>query len=41
MIEEKIRADIDQIFKQAQKTGSLPRQAAIALAEERVKTAMA
>jgi glutamate dehydrogenase/leucine dehydrogenase len=41
MIEEKIRANTEQVLKQARASGSLPRQAAIALAEQRVKTAMA
>jgi glutamate dehydrogenase (NAD(P)+) len=40
-IEEKIRANTDQVLAQAQKTGSLPRQAAVSLAEQRVKSAMA
>jgi glutamate dehydrogenase/leucine dehydrogenase len=40
MIEEKLRANTEQVLKQAQNNGSLPRQAAIALAQERVKTAM-
>jgi glutamate dehydrogenase (NAD(P)+) len=41
MIEEKIRANTEQVLAQAQKTGSLPRQAAVSLAEQRVKSAMA
>ena len=41
MIEEKIRSNTEQVLQHAQKSGALPRQAAIALAEERVKTAMA
>jgi glutamate dehydrogenase/leucine dehydrogenase len=41
IIEEKIRVNTEQVLKQAHTSGSLPRQAAIALAEKRVKTAMA
>jgi glutamate dehydrogenase/leucine dehydrogenase len=40
-IEEKIRANTEQVLKRALATGSLPREAAITLAEERVKRAMA
>jgi glutamate dehydrogenase (NAD(P)+) len=41
MIEEKIRANTEQVLERAQKSGALPRQAAMALAEERVRKAMA
>jgi glutamate dehydrogenase (NAD(P)+) len=40
-IEEKIRANTDEVLAIAKKTGSLPRQAAVALAEARVRKAMA
>jgi glutamate dehydrogenase/leucine dehydrogenase len=40
MIEEKIRANTEQVLKQAQQSGLLPRQAAVALAEARVRKAM-
>ena len=39
-IEEKIRANTAQVLEHARKTGVLPRQSAILLAEERVKRAM-
>jgi glutamate dehydrogenase/leucine dehydrogenase len=39
-IEEKIRTNTDQVLEHARKTGSLPRQSAVLLAEERVKRAM-
>jgi glutamate dehydrogenase/leucine dehydrogenase len=39
-IEEKIRANAEQVLAHAQKTGSLPRQAAVELAERRVRRAM-
>ena len=39
-IEEKIRTNTDQVLEHARKTGSLPRQAAVTLATERVKRAM-
>lgn len=39
-IEEKIRANTDQVLEHARKTGTLPRQSAILLAEQRVKRAM-
>jgi glutamate dehydrogenase/leucine dehydrogenase len=41
VIEEKIRRNTAQVLEHARKTASLPRQAAVALAEQRVKTAMA
>ena len=40
IIEEKIRANTDEVLANARKTGSLPRQAAVKLAEARVKKAM-
>ena len=40
-IEEKIRTNTDQVLEHARKTGMLPRQSAVFLAEERVKWAMA
>jgi glutamate dehydrogenase (NAD(P)+) len=40
-IEEKIRANTDEVLANAKKTNSLPRQAAVALAEARVRKAMA
>jgi glutamate dehydrogenase (NAD(P)+) len=40
-IEEKIRANTEEVLANAKKSGSLPRQAAVALAEARVKKAMA
>jgi glutamate dehydrogenase/leucine dehydrogenase len=40
-IEEKIRRNTAQVLEQARNSGSLPRQAAVALAEQRVKAAMA
>jgi glutamate dehydrogenase/leucine dehydrogenase len=40
-IEEKIRRNTTQVLEHARKTGSLPRQAAVALAEQRVRSAMA
>ncbi len=40
MIEEKIRTNTTLVLKEAVKTGMLPRQAAVALAEQRVRTAM-
>jgi glutamate dehydrogenase (NAD(P)+) len=40
-IEEKIRANTEVVLANAKKSGSLPRQAAVALAETRVKKAMA
>jgi glutamate dehydrogenase (NAD(P)+) len=40
-IEEKIRANTEEVLERARKSGSLPRQAAVALAEQRVKRAMA
>jgi glutamate dehydrogenase/leucine dehydrogenase len=40
-IEEKIRRNTTQVLEHAGKTGSLPRQAAVALAEQRVRSAMA
>jgi glutamate dehydrogenase/leucine dehydrogenase len=40
MIEEKIRRNTVQVLEHARKTASLPRQAAVALAEQRVKSAM-
>ncbi|MGZ8500680.1 MAG: Glu/Leu/Phe/Val family dehydrogenase [Candidatus Binatia bacterium] len=39
-IEEKIYANTEEVLANAKKTGSLPRQAAVALAEDRVKKAM-
>jgi len=39
-IEERIRTNTDQVLEHARKTGMLPRQAAVLLAEERVKRAM-
>lgn len=40
-IEEKIRANTEEVLERARKSGSLPRQAAVDLAEQRVKRAMA
>ncbi len=40
-IEEKIRANTEEVLANAKKSGSLPRQAAVKLAETRVKKAMA
>jgi glutamate dehydrogenase/leucine dehydrogenase len=40
MIEEKIRTNTTLVLEEAAKTGMLPRQAAVALAERRVRTAM-
>ena len=40
-IEDKIRANTDEVLANARKNASLPRQAAVALAEARVKKAMA
>jgi glutamate dehydrogenase (NAD(P)+) len=40
-IEEKIRANTEEVLANSKKSGSLPRQAAVALAEARVKKAMA
>jgi glutamate dehydrogenase/leucine dehydrogenase len=40
-IEEKIRANTEEVLANAKKTNSLPRQAAVALAEARVRKAMA
>ena len=39
-IEEKIRANTEEVLANAKKTGTLPRQAAVHLAEARVKKAM-
>jgi glutamate dehydrogenase (NAD(P)+) len=39
-IEEKIRANTEAVLANAKKSGALPRQAAVALAEERVRKAM-
>ena len=39
-IEEKIRANTEEVLANAKKSGTLPRQAAIALAEARIKKAM-
>ncbi len=39
-IEEKIRNNTDAVLKEAKKSGTLPRQAAVALAERRVRKAM-
>jgi glutamate dehydrogenase/leucine dehydrogenase len=39
-IEEKIRANTEEVLANAKKNGSLPRQAALALAEARVRKAM-
>jgi glutamate dehydrogenase/leucine dehydrogenase len=39
-IEEKIRVNTEEVLANAKKTGSLPRQAAVALAEGRVRKAM-
>jgi glutamate dehydrogenase (NAD(P)+) len=39
-IEEKISANSDEVLANAKKNGLLPRQAAIALAEARIKKAM-
>ncbi|HXV80385.1 MAG TPA: Glu/Leu/Phe/Val dehydrogenase [Candidatus Binatia bacterium] len=39
-IEEKIRANTDQVLEHARKSGTLPRESATMLAEERVKRAM-
>jgi glutamate dehydrogenase (NAD(P)+) len=39
-IEEKIRANTEAVLAEAKRTGSLPRQAAVALAEKRVRSAM-
>jgi glutamate dehydrogenase/leucine dehydrogenase len=41
MIEEKISSNTEQVLQHAQKRGAPPRQAALALAEERVRKAMA
>ncbi|MDH3443295.1 MAG: Glu/Leu/Phe/Val dehydrogenase, partial [Deltaproteobacteria bacterium] len=40
VIEEKIAMNTEQVLQQAKKSGSLPRQAAIELAERRVRKAM-
>jgi glutamate dehydrogenase/leucine dehydrogenase len=40
-IKEKIRANTEEVLANANKSGSLPRQAAVELAEARVKKAMA
>jgi glutamate dehydrogenase (NAD(P)+) len=40
IIEEKIRANTEEVLTNARKNGTLPRQAAVALAEARVKKAM-
>ncbi|MGZ9215113.1 MAG: Glu/Leu/Phe/Val family dehydrogenase [Candidatus Binatia bacterium] len=40
IIQEKIYANTEEVLANAKKTGSLPRQAAVALAEDRVKKAM-
>jgi glutamate dehydrogenase/leucine dehydrogenase len=40
MIEEKIRINTTLVLEAAMKTGKLPQQAAVALAEQRVRTAM-
>jgi glutamate dehydrogenase (NAD(P)+) len=40
IIEEKIRANTEEVLANAKKSGTLPRQAAVALAEARVKKAM-
>jgi glutamate dehydrogenase/leucine dehydrogenase len=40
-IDEKIRANTEEVLANAKKSGTLPRQAAVALAEARVKKAMA
>jgi len=40
IIEEKIRANTDEVLTNARKNGSLPRQTAVKLAEARVKKAM-
>jgi glutamate dehydrogenase/leucine dehydrogenase len=40
-IEEKIRANTEEVLANAKKSGTLPRQAAVELAEARVKKAMA
>ena len=39
-IEEKIRANTEEVLTNSKKSGSLPRQAAIELAEKRVRAAM-
>ena len=39
-IEEKIRNNTEEVLKRARKSGSVPRQAALALAEQRVRQAM-
>jgi len=39
-IEEKIRTNTEQVLANAQRSGLLPRQSAVTLAEERVKRAM-
>ncbi len=39
-IEEKIRANTEEVLANAKKSGWLPRQAAVALAEARVRKAM-
>ena len=39
-IEEKIRANTEEVLANAKKSGTLPRQAAVELAEARVKKAM-
>ena len=41
MIEEKIRSNATLVLEEATKQGTLPRQAAVALAEQRVRGAMA
>jgi glutamate dehydrogenase (NAD(P)+) len=40
IIEEKIRANTEEVLANAKKSGTLPRHAAVALAEARVKKAM-
>ena len=40
MIEEKIRANTEEVLANARKSGTLPRQAAVSLAEARVRKAM-
>jgi hypothetical protein len=40
MIEEKIRINTTLVLEDAAKTGKRPQQAAVALAERRVRTAM-
>ncbi len=39
-IQEKIYANTEEVLANAKKTGSLPRQAAVELAEARIKKAM-